>query len=72
MAQVANTPENFKKCICLGCPTYQADSCLKGSMEKLFCAKGKSQCVPASKGCICGACPVWTENKLNAYYYCKM
>jgi methylamine---glutamate N-methyltransferase subunit C len=71
MTNVADTPENFKKCICLGCPTYQADECVKKSGEKLFCAKGKSKRELASKGCICGACPVWSESKLTSYYYCK-
>ncbi|MDD4901905.1 MAG: DUF2769 domain-containing protein [Patescibacteria group bacterium] len=71
MSAVTNTPENFKKCICLGCPSYQADECLKKNADKLFCAKGKSQCEVASKGCICAACPVWSENGLNSYYYCK-
>ena len=72
MANVPDTPENFKKCICMGCPTYGASECLRGKGEKLYCARGKSACELPPKGCICGACPVWTENGLKSYYFCKV
>jgi hypothetical protein len=39
-------------------------------MEGMFCAFGKSKCLKDKKGCICGTCPVFKENKLNKAYYC--
>ncbi|HTW96584.1 MAG TPA: DUF2769 domain-containing protein [Candidatus Methylomirabilis sp.] len=72
MANVPDTKENFQMCICANCPTYQAGACPKDKGEKLYCAKGKSACELANKGCICGGCPVWSSNKLTGYYYCKM
>jgi len=72
MTKPADTPENFKRCICEGCPTFGAVSCPKEKSEKLYCVRGKSACELPQKGCICGACPVWAENGLNAYYFCKM
>ncbi|MFA6306547.1 MAG: DUF2769 domain-containing protein [Patescibacteria group bacterium] len=70
MPKISNTKENFAKCLCAGCPTYQADSCAKENKEKLYCATGKSNCSLVNKGCICGACPVWSENKLTKGYFC--
>lgn len=70
MPKISNTKENFAKCICNGCPTSQADSCATENKEKLYCAIGKSNCDLARKGCICGACPVWSENKLEKFYFC--
>jgi hypothetical protein len=71
MAKVENSAENFKACICAGCPTYGASACPQEKSEKLYCARGLSACELASKGCICGACPVWTKNGLNNFYFCK-
>lgn len=70
MSKVSNTKENLTKCICEGCPTYQATSCPKDNKEKLYCATGKSKCSLVGKGCLCGACPIWSEYKLNDGYFC--
>lgn len=70
MPKILNTKENFAKCVCAGCPTYQANDCAKGKKEKLYCAVGKSNCELARKGCICGACPIWSEYKLDGGYFC--
>ncbi len=39
-------------------------------MEALFCAFGKSTYIADRKGCICGKCKVYSENKLSGSYYC--
>lgn len=70
MPKVSNTKENFAKCVCHGCPTYQTSGCAKEKKEKLYCAVGKSTCGLTHKGCICGACPVWAEYDLNKGYFC--
>lgn len=70
MPKILNTKENFAKCICPGCPTFQASDCAKENKEKLYCAIGKSNCNLIRKGCICGACPLWSEYKLAKGYFC--
>ncbi|MDO8668291.1 MAG: DUF2769 domain-containing protein [bacterium] len=70
MSKISNTKENFAKCTCGSCPTYQASSCAKKKPEKLYCATGKSSCDLARKGCICGACPIWSEYNLSNGYFC--
>lgn len=70
MSKINNTKENFAKCICGGCPTYQAESCAKGNQEKLYCAIGQSSCRLAKKGCLCGGCPLWSEYDLEDGYFC--
>ena len=64
------TPENFEKCVCPKCPSY--NDCAKGKNEALYCAQdvGKSACEYNMNGCICMDCPVHKENNLDAGYYC--
>lgn len=68
MPKVKNSPENFKKCPCNNCPSY--NDCMKKNKEKLYCSRGKSKCTVEQNGCICGGCPVHKENKLEGYYFC--
>lgn len=68
MTKVANTKENFAKCACGNCPSY--NDCMNKGKEKLYCAIGKSKCKFDKNGCICGSCPVHAENKLDSGYYC--
>jgi hypothetical protein len=42
---------------------------MKDKMEGLFCARMKTSCELAKNGCICGACPVASEYKLDKMYY---
>jgi len=66
---VEETKENIKKCICKSCPSK--NQCMNDSdKDFLYCAKGKTECEMAQKGCICGACPIHAEYKLKNYYYC--
>jgi Protein of unknown function (DUF2769) len=67
-ARVENTEGNFEKCLCYTerCPTYNT----AGLMGGLFCARGRSEKVPEKKGCVCPSCPIWTESKLNAIFFC--
>ena len=60
--------ENAEKCICKSCPSK--DECMNNNKEWFYCARGKSQCSVAEKGCVCGACPLTAEFKLKGYYYC--
>ena len=66
--KVPNTKENYDKCICTNCPSY--NDCTKEKNEKLFCAKGKSACDMNHNGCICGECPVQSENRFSGMYFC--
>ena len=70
MAKIADSEENLKKCICTGCPSYT--ECMKGKTQALFCAKGKTDCELTRNGCLCGACPVASENRLDKMYYCEI
>ncbi len=60
--------ENAGRCLCPGCPTY--DDCMRGKDQRLYCARGRTDCDPAANGCICGECPVWASYGLGSYYHC--
>jgi len=70
MTKVANNKENLDKCICPRCPTYVGSNCPKENGEKLYCSIGKSKCDLNKKGCICGACPLWSQYSLSDGYFC--
>ncbi|MCK4350881.1 MAG: DUF2769 domain-containing protein [Candidatus Krumholzibacteria bacterium] len=36
----------------------------------LFCARDKSECEIEKNGCLCGACPLASEFRLDKMYYC--
>ena len=62
-------PENLSRCICADCSLYS--DCNKDKDEKVFCARKKSLCAMDSKKfCICGMCPVYTDNDLKGGYFC--
>lgn len=63
-----NNDANAGECLCPGCPTY--NRCMGDASLALFCSRGKTECNPSDKGCICGECPVWLEYSLDGYYYC--
>jgi hypothetical protein len=68
MAQVEDTPENFKICMdgnCSSCPSLP-----EGKDEGLYCARGKSKSEVRKKGCRCPECPVWLNGGLGGMYYC--
>lgn len=65
---VEDSQDNLKKCICMNCPSH--NECMKGNMEGLFCARDKSTCDFNQQGCICGECPITTDNQLSSSYYC--
>ncbi len=65
---VPDTEANADRCLCPGCPTH--NKCMKDNEEKLFCSRGKTECNPEQKGCLCGTCPVEKEYELNDFYYC--
>lgn len=70
MVQVPDTPENAGQCICSGCPTY--NECMnERTAHVLFCARDKSECEIEKNGCLCGACPLASEFRLDKMYYCK-
>jgi hypothetical protein len=60
---VPDSEENFKKCICKGCPSYT--ECMGKGAEGLFCACGKSGCEVEEDECLCDGCPVDAEYKLT-------
>ncbi|MCK4236819.1 MAG: DUF2769 domain-containing protein [Candidatus Krumholzibacteria bacterium] len=68
MGKIADARENLGKCICAGCPSYNES--MKDGMQKLFCAKGKTDNEASRNGCICGACPLAFDFKLDNMYYC--
>lgn len=70
MSKVEKNEANLDKCACPNCPSH--NECAKEKMEKLYCSEevGKSTCPFEMKGCLCGPCPVHTENDLKSGYYC--
>ena len=68
MPHVEDTPANAEQCVCPDCPTY--DSCMNGTAEALYCARGESTCEVESRGCTCPECPVWETHRLRDEYYC--
>lgn len=68
--EVLNNSENAERCICPNCPTY--NDCMKEKEQKLFCARGETECSPEKQGCICGECPVASEYRLSDLYFCKI
>jgi hypothetical protein len=70
MPKVPSTKKNENKCFCTKCLTYLQADCPKEKTEILYCAKGKTACDLKEKGCICGACPVHEEYKLDGMYFC--
>ena len=67
--KVPDTSENFKKCFCSSCPTY--DKCMKQKMQRIFCTRGKTDCTLKKYGCICGSCPLAMTYKLTGEYFCE-
>jgi hypothetical protein len=45
---------------------------MKEKMHGLFCARGETDCELMKNGCICGACPLASEFKLEKMYYCEI
>ena len=60
---VPNTKENFEKCACKDCPTY--NRCMKDNSEGLFCANGKTECTIEKEECNCNTCPIDGEYHLT-------
>ncbi len=65
---VQDNQENFSKCGCEPCPSYNV--CMRGGHQKLYCGKDKSSCEIPMDGCICMNCLVHKENNLQSGYYC--
>lgn len=65
---IEDTKENSMKCICKECPSK--NECMNEKGEWFYCARGKSNCEVPQKGCICAACPISREYKLEGGYYC--
>ncbi|MGV8083701.1 MAG: DUF2769 domain-containing protein [Coriobacteriia bacterium] len=66
--KVDDTDKNADRCLCPGCPTYNA--CMKEAEQRLYCSRGKTGCAVEPRGCICGECPVWVQYRLFAHYFC--
>jgi glutamate synthase domain-containing protein 2 len=64
--KVDDSPENRERCICPKCPTY-ARGC---ETTTAFCAAGHTHCDISAMGCICTACPVYREYRLEKLYFC--
>jgi hypothetical protein len=59
---------NVSRCQCPNCPTY--DDCMSDRGQRIYCSRGKTDCTPTPKGCICPECQVWLDNDLSERYYC--
>lgn len=68
MPTPADSPDNAPRCRCPTCPTQ--DDCMSEGGERLYCARGATDCEAASRGCVCASCQVWKDNGLSEYYYC--
>ncbi len=66
--KVPDIKENLDKCLCPGCPSYNA--CMKEGTQGLYCGRGKTNCDFERQGCFCGRCPIFIELKLNSFYFC--
>jgi hypothetical protein len=66
--KVEDTDRNSSRCMCPGCPTY--NDCMREQSQRIFCARGATDCDPDPQGCICGECAVWSEYGLGSYYFC--
>ncbi|MFB0560006.1 MAG: DUF2769 domain-containing protein [Candidatus Lokiarchaeia archaeon] len=66
--KVADNDENFQKCICPSCPTY--NDCMKERTQGLFCARVESDCDFEKTGCLCPSCPVAGEYSISGTFYC--
>lgn len=65
---VEDSDTNSSRCLCPGCPTH--DDCMKETAERLFCARGRTECDTSGRGCLCTGCPVSAENRLGGKYFC--
>ncbi len=65
---IPDTKEMLQRCICGGCPSYNA--CMQEKQEGLYCARAKSGCEFERNGCICGICPLASEFDLDKLFYC--
>jgi hypothetical protein len=66
--KVEDTADNAERCACPGCPTF--NDCMRAGAQALYCARGVTDCEPQAASCICGSCPVWSNNSLSDYYFC--
>ena len=72
------SPEQLKErlmmvedmCICKGCPTYVHLNQVDGYIAYCFPSHGKSMMIKEEKGCTCGVCPVYNQNKFMTSYFC--
>ena len=61
--------ELWPRCICQGCPTYNA--CATDAGELLYCLTGKSfHCITEDLGCVCPSCPLVDELGLDNLTFC--
>lgn len=67
-ARVPDRVENAKKCACPMCPTF--GRCMENKGDRLYCARGASECPVRRSGCICGECAVALDYGLASNYYC--
>jgi hypothetical protein len=65
--RIVERTEAQEICICPSCPTY-----LECDEPPAFCLlkAGKSACIKAEHGCICGGCPVHDALEFQFGYYC--
>jgi hypothetical protein len=68
MSRPDDVEQNSSRCLCPGCPTY--NQCMRDAGQRMFCARGMTECTPSAHGCICGDCPVWADYGLGQYYFC--
>lgn len=66
--KVDDNDQNSGRCICPDCPTY--NQCMRDKSQRLYCSRGKTDCNPEPRSCLCGDCPVWAEYGLGGYYFC--
>ena len=64
---VPDTLDNADIYLCSSCPTR--NECMKQQEQRLFCARGKTDCELARKGCFCGGCPLENEYQFSGLYF---
>jgi hypothetical protein len=66
--RVKDLVENAKLCACPSCPTF--GECMNNRGDRLYCARGATECPVRRLGCVCGECGVAIANGLSSNYYC--
>lgn len=67
--KVDDIRDNATRCLCPDCPVYSL--CMGRADEKLYCARGATECDTGKGSCICPDCSVYVDYELDKLYFCR-